>query len=129
MPTCQKITRKNRKVAIGDLSELITLQNRDIVEPLFGDPDFNESFSGDLEVWAAIVTVDGKTFFDGVSTETNITHHIFIRYESTVTAETWVLFGSNRLDILKVEDLDGRNEFMKLVCVDRGLATNAATNA
>ena len=133
MPICQKIKRKHRKVAIGDLSELITLQNRNIVEPLFGEPDFDEEFSGDLEVWAAVTTVNGKTFFDNVGTEgglqSDISHELFIKYESTVTAETWVILGLNRLDILKVEDLDGRNEFMRLTCIDRGLIAQEATKA
>jgi len=115
-----KIRRKKRQVCIGDLDTEIVLQNRSIVPPVSGSSDFDENFTPNSTVWAAVNTVSGKTFFDGVGTETNITHEIFIRYDVTITAEVWVLLDSRRFDILDVEDLDERNEFMKLLCVDRG---------
>lgn len=122
-----KIRIKKRQVCIGDLDKEIELQDRDIVPPVFGSPDFDENFTTNATVWAGIKTVDGKTFFDGVNTETVITHNIFIRFDATVTSETWILFDSRRFDILKVENFEERGEFMLLTCVDRGLANTAAT--
>jgi SPP1 family predicted phage head-tail adaptor len=106
---------------VGDLNQRITLQDRDIVPPIFGGPDFIEDFTEDNERWAAIQTVHGKTFFDGVNQrDVNLTHEIFIRYDSTVTAETWILYNSRRFDIVSVEDLDEQHEFMRLLCIDKG---------
>lgn len=122
MSKCQFIRRKNRKVCIGDLDTLITLENRAIQAPDFDTVDFNEEFTApNPPVFAMLQTVSGKTFFDGVSTELDITDWIYIRFDVTVTAETWVkLDDGSRLDILRVEDLDRRSEFMRLHCTDRG---------
>lgn len=127
--TCSKIRRKNRKVCIGDLNTEIKIQGRTILPPVFGNPDFNETFVDNSTVWAMVNTGGGKTFFDGVGTDINISHYVYIRFDSTVTAESWVELNSRRLDILVVEDLEERNEFMKLTCSDRGSNTLGATSA
>jgi len=121
MPVCSQINRKRRKVCIGDLDSLITLENRNIQAPEFDEIDYDEVFVPSATVWALLETVRGKTFFDGANTEVDVTHWVYINYDSTVTAETWIkLEDSRRLDILRVENLDERSEFMLLHCVDRG---------
>ena len=122
MPRCQFIKRKIRKVCIGDLGSKITLENRNIEAPEFNIVDFDEVFTESVpDVWAMIETVRGKTFFDGVNTEKDITHLIYIMFDSAVTAETWVKFSDGRrLDILDVENLDERSEYMLLHCQDLG---------
>ena len=128
MPRCVKIKRKKRQYCIGDMGSLVTLQNRAIQPPVFGDPDFDEKFTNADIVAAAIDTVSGKTFFDGISQDTNITHEIGIMFDPTVTSETWIeLEDGRRLDILKVENLDERSQFLKLICTDRGAKTSNAT--
>jgi SPP1 family predicted phage head-tail adaptor len=108
------------KRQLAKCGKTITLQNRDIVAPLFGDTNFEEQFSGDQDVQAIIKTVSGKTHFDGVSTETNITHEIRIEYVAGVTAETWILFNSRRIDILAVENCCEENRILILTCSERG---------
>ena len=98
----------------------ITLQNRDIVSPLFGTPDFDETFTDTQSVKAIIKTPKGKTYFDGVSTEFNITHEIIIAYVAGVTAETWILFGTTRIDILAVANCCEDDTVLRLTCNDRG---------
>lgn len=122
MPRCQPIQKKRRNVCIGDLEDRVTLENRAIQAPDFDTVDFDEEFTApNPPVWALLETVSGKTFFDGVSTEQDITDWIYINFDATVTAETWVkLDDGSRLDILRVENLDRRSEFMLLHCTDRG---------
>lgn len=121
MPICTPIHKKRRNICIGDMEDEITLEDRAITPPDFDSTDFDETFTTNATVWALIQTVEGKTFFDGVSTEENITHWIYINFDVTVTAETWILLSdSRRLDIIRVEDLDERNDFMLLHCTDRG---------
>ena len=131
MAACKNIRRKKRRVCIGDLDELITLQDRDIASPIFGSVDFGEDFSADNVVWAMIETVKGGTIFDGVEEADKLTHKFYIIFDASVTAETWIVFGSpsRRFDILDVENLDERNEFMLLSCADRGLASQEASKA
>lgn len=109
----------------------ITLQNRDIEPPLFGTPDFDETFSGDVDRKAIVKTIRGKTFFDGVSTERLITHEFILEYETgvidddTVTAETWILFKGRRIDVLAVENCCEEDEVLILTCSNRGVGEAA----
>lgn len=100
--------------------QIITLQNRDIVSPVFGSIDFDEDFTADQEVNALIKTIKGKTFFDGVSTERLITHEMCIEYIGGVTADTWVLFKGRRIDVLAVENKCEQDAVLVLICSDRG---------
>lgn len=127
MSKCVRIKKKKRKICIGDLRDLITLQNRSIQPPEFGEVDYVENFNDTGTVFSLINTVSGTTYFDGVNTETPITHEIYIRFDPTVTAETWVEFDGKRIDILSVEHLDERKEWLKLICNDRGLTNKQAT--
>lgn len=131
MAVCTKIRKKKRQYCIGDLRDTIDLQSRDITAPTeFSSVDYDEDFSTvEANLPAAINTVNGKTFFDGVSTETPITHTVGIRFIENVTAENWVLFDGRRFDILRVENLDERSLWLELTCVDRGLATKEASKA
>lgn len=98
----------------------ITLQNRDITAPVFGGVDFDEDFTGDTVVTAIVGTERGKTLFDGVATDRPITHKIRIEYVAGVTAETWVLLGGRRLDIVDVENCCEHDEVLILRCTERG---------
>ena len=126
MPKCITIRRNKRKVCIGDLNTEITIQSRNIKPPATTGVDFSETFTGKATVWALVNTVSGKTMFDGTGVERDVTHEIYIRYLSGVTSEDWILLNGQRLDILPLEDLDERNEFMKLRCTNRGTTANAA---
>ena len=127
MPKCTKIRKKSRKVCIGDLNDEIKIQNRAINAPVFGNVDFDIVFTDALDIFAAINTVSGKTFFDGISTEIDITHHIYIVFDATINTEKWVEYKNRRFDVLKFEDLDERQEFIKLTCAERGANTIEAT--
>ena len=98
----------------------VTLQNRDIVAPDFGSPDFDEAFSNDIVVKATINTQRGKTLFDGVATDNPVTHKICIEYLSGVTAETWILFKGRRFDIIDVENCGEKDQILILRCNERG---------
>ena len=119
MAACEKIRFIERKLCAGDLRNIITLQNRSITAPNSG-VDFGESFSGDIDVWAACETKNGVSIFDETNVEKVVTHVFGIRYDSGITAETWILFEGRRLDIFNVEDLDERHEWMILTCGERG---------
>ena len=124
------LKRNHRKLCVGDLKDRITLQTRDLTEPVFGARDFTETFVTSDTVWAKVVTTQGRTFFDGVQTDQVISHQVTIRYLSTVTPETWILLDDgNRLDIIDQEDLEERNEYLRLLCTDRGPSTKAAASA
>lgn len=111
-----------RKVCVGDLNKMVTLSERAIVEPGFGQTAFREDFSGAArEVWAKVRTVNGRTIFNGVDTDVAITHEITIRYDADVTSETWVqLADGTRLDVADTQNIEERNEYLVLLCNARG---------
>ena len=148
MAECQPIRAKHRKVCVGDMEWLITLEDRAIQPPSNGvDPtelfsavptgaanqnEFDDSFGSayngeqaavnDGQVWAMIITVTGEEVFDERNVGTAITHHVYIEYlGGIVTAETWVkLEDGTRLNIADVQNLDERNEYLLLRCVAAG---------
>jgi SPP1 family predicted phage head-tail adaptor len=120
VPRCQKIRRSKRQVCVGDLDTEIILQDRAIQGVTTADVNFDETFTPTATVWAMIETVAGATVFDSTNTEVALTHRIYIRFDATVTAETWVEIYSDKYDIVTVENLDRRSEFMRLNCVIRG---------
>ncbi len=129
MPKCIKLKRKNRQVCVGDLDTIITLQDRAITPPLFG-VEATETFTDtDPDIWSKLDTGRGQTIFDGTNEEVDITHKFTIRFINGITAQTWILFESQRLDIIDVEDLEERHEFMILRCNNRGTTANAANEA
>ncbi len=127
MPSCSITRGRRARVCLGDLDRRVTIHNRAITPPLYGTPDFSEAFTASATIWALIKSVDGKTFFDGVNqVDRAITHEIWIRYDSTVTAESWVELSGVLYDILRVEDMDNRHEFVKLTCSERGANSTPA---
>lgn len=129
MPKCIKIRKKKRQVCVGDMRDEIVIELRSLTPPSGGSVDFTETFSTKETVWAAINTVNGETIFDGTGTERDVTHRIHTRYISGVTAEDWVTHKNERFDVLSVEDLDERQEYMLLRCTNRGLSSNNASQA
>lgn len=120
MPRCVNKRKRKISVCIGDMRDEITLQNRDIKGITEADVDFTEAFSEKAIVWSLIETVQGTTAFDSSSTELVITHQFYVRFDSTITAETWVEFDSRKFDIVTVADFDERKEFQILLCRERG---------
>jgi SPP1 family predicted phage head-tail adaptor len=71
-----------------------------------------------------LVTIGrGYSVFDGTNTEVDISHVFYIRFDDSVSSETWILFEDARYDIVTTEDLDMRHEWMRLNCVVRGAAS------
>jgi len=124
MPECKFIRRRHRKVCIGDLDTEIILQDRSIKGIVDSNPNFDEIFTTKAIVWAMIETVQGLSVFDTTNTEIAISHRIYIRFDPTVTAETWVEIDSFKYDIITTEDLDRRGDFMVLNCNERGVSSS-----
>jgi len=122
------IKKKARRVCVGDMVDLITLQNRQLQTNL-SDVDLDEAFSTHEVVWSMVETISGETIFDGVGIERDVTHRVYIYHDAAVTEETWILFGTERLDIITVENLDERGQFMLLRCTNRGSSALAAGDA
>lgn len=115
------LRRPNRTLCIGDLKDQIILHVRDLTEPVFGEVDATEDFNKISNVWASIKTTSGKAFFAGISGDVSVTHEISIRYRDDVSAETWIeLKTGSLLDIVAIENLEEKDEWLRLQCSERG---------
>jgi len=125
-----KLRRKRRTVSIGDRDTRLVYQDRNLTPPIFSSSAFTEVFSGDTAVWAAVNTLSGVTFFDAVNGDREVSHEVLIEHDAAVTAEKWLLLeDGRRFDILGVEPLDERGEFMRLLCVVTGPTSKKAAEA
>ena len=127
----KNISAPSRKVCVGDLNARIKLEERAITEPTFGAAaEFTEKFSSARDKWALIKTVAGRTIFNGTTgRDVAITHEVYIRFDETVSTETWVtLADDRRLDIVLLENLDEDRAFLRLICTDKGAAAKAASS-
>lgn len=129
--TATNVSVARRRLCIGDLSRRIKLYSRSLTSPAFGTADLGLSFTLIATLWCAIKTTSSKTFFDGVNqTEISVTHEVFIRFRSDVTAESWLeTIDGRRLRVLSVEDYDEQKAFLRLLCTERGAASIEATKA
>ena len=129
MPVCTKIKGRKRQICIGDLDQIITLQNRSLTAPAFG-VDATETFTdANPDLFTMVKTVTGESVFDGTETERTVTHRFYVEFLTGITAETWILFDGNRYDILDVEDLDERHEWLLLRATKLGTTANQVNEA
>ena len=129
MSVCKRIKRKHRKVCIGDLNDVICLRDRTITPPESGVDATEEFEDSNPEVWAMVETGKGETVFDGTNTEIDWTHKFTISFIDCITSETWVLYKEKHYDILGVENLEERDEWLILRCVVKGTIDNQANEA
>ncbi len=128
MPVCSKIRKKKQQICIGDMRDRVIVEDRDLTAPLSG-VDASEVFSNANSIWAMIQTVAGVEFFNEVNQAVDVTHFVYVRFDSTITVEKWLrLENGQRLDILQVENMDQRNSTLKLRCTNRGQDTKAAAS-
>lgn len=118
MPKCQKMQRKKRSACVGDLRDEVILWDRDIKAPAFGSAQQTQTYSNNLTVWASISTVRGKEIFNGTQLVGVKTHNIIIRFDSgrDITEENVVEFKGNYYDVLEVQNLEERDEWLELGC-------------
>ena len=125
--------RTRRKIALGDLRDRVRVQVRSLTPPVAGVTNFTEDFNekDGIEVWAKVATVSGRTFFDGVnSVDISVSHEITIRFRSDIEAQNWLeLLNGTKLKIVNVENFEQRDEYLRLLCTERGHKTLGAAQA
>lgn len=128
MPECKKIRTKKRQVCTGDLMHEIKLYDRSLNTNNTNDVDYDLTFNNELFAWAAVDTLSkGQDIFNGANLIGVATHIFYIRHIEGLTSEKWIQFDNRNFDILSVENLDERKEFMALYCNERG-SKNDLTN-
>lgn len=120
MGRCVKVQRRKKQFCVGQMNEQIKLQNRAITSPVADGVDYGEEFTADNIVWAWVQTVRGRTEFDSTNIERVVTHEVGIRFIEGITSETWYEFNGEMYDIINVENIDERSEFLLFDAMARG---------
>lgn len=117
-----RVTRKRRKIPCGDLDKLINLKNRSIKG--LNELDYTEDFTPNAtDVWAKVDTVSGITVFDKTNIEQVVSHRFTIRYDPTVTSETWVEYDGRYFNLAPIENWEERGEYLKMPAWERGITS------
>ena len=128
MPRLVRANRKRERSNVGDLSEKIFVENRNLPAPALGLAASDFVFSAHesaAEVWANVESLTGVTHFDEVAgLDRSLSHRVLIRFLAGVSAETWLrLKNGTRLDIVTVTNLDERDEFLLIAASAAGSDT------
>ncbi len=124
--SCNPISLKSRRICIGNLNTQITLQLRTLQGNNYASVENTEDFSDIATVWGAVITTRGSQLWDGVEISNPFTHDIYIRYRDDVDFTKWIEFGSQKYDIVDVENLEQKNEWLLLKCILKGTNDKAA---
>jgi len=118
MAKCKKLRRLKRAPCTGDLRDEIVLWDRDIEAPKKNTAEQTQEYTNNLTVWSSVSTVRGKEIFNGTQLIGIQTHLILIRFLDTraITGENVVELKGNYLDILGVQNLEERDEWLELSC-------------
>lgn len=126
---CDAIKIKSRKICIGDLTSRVKLQTRSLTAGNSGSIESIETFTDIVEVWAAIETTRGSQLWDGVEVSNPFTHKIYIRYRNDIEFTEWLEYSNEKYDIVDVENLEHKNEWLLLMCTRKGDKTKEANFA
>lgn len=133
MTVCSNISPKKRKICIGDLKTLIKIQVRTITPEEFDNPDYSEVFTEVIELFASVKTSRGHSSFNDIGTTVtgavrNFSHEVIVRYSESyeITSENWLEINNIKYNIVGVENLEERNEWLILYCLKKGDKTKPA---
>ena len=112
--------RKLRKSSVGDLRECISLEQRAIAAPSFDSASFTQDYEVIAEVWAKVETRSEQRTFDNVNIGEIITHEFTIRHRDDVTSEIRIRYKDVLFRIIKIENLEERDDYILLKCKEDG---------
>ena len=133
MAECVKKRIPRVKICAGDLRNKISIQTRALGGNRPGQNNPGPTFTTIFQPWAGVETPNGRSKFLGVNINEDTTHIFIVRFDSTISglevANNFVLFGTRRMRILSVKNMNEDNYFLAIECTERGLSTKDATEA
>lgn len=129
MPKCKNISKSRSKLCVGSLKTSVVIFDRNQKAPVDGE-SHSEEYSNPRPVKAQVETKGkGVDVFSEVSGDfVTVSHVITMRFMSNLTSENWVQFGGINYDILKVENIDEENRYLRLYCALAGSVTKAGAS-
>lgn len=100
----------------GKLRHKITVERETLTTDAIGGQ--SSSWATNIEPFALVKPVSGNERYQAMKLEANITHKIYIRYTSNIRATDRVIFNSREMQIRAIIDLEERNKWLELHCVE-----------
>jgi SPP1 family predicted phage head-tail adaptor len=101
-------------IAASKLRHRITVQRKDRIRDAFGDPVVQ--WTDVCTVWAEVVDRTGKQVYDTEQDIDAVTTRVRIRFRTDIEPQMRVVYNGNFYEIHAVMDLNGRGDFIELVC-------------
>ena len=132
---CNDIKRvKKTKLCIGDKRNLVDIQTRAMEGASFGSTQPVETFTTVRQQWCAIETIsNGVSRFAKINIADGTTHVFWCDWDSAFpdieNRNHTLLFDSKRFKVLKVDNVNERNEAIAIQCTERGESSEEASKA
>lgn len=104
----------------GKLRCYATLQQPVTVEDAGGG--LAVTWTTEKNLWCAIREQSAKETVAAMQEQSSVTHEIWTRYDSDITAQKRITYGGRTFNIRAILNPMARNEFMRLLC-ESGVAT------
>lgn len=125
--SCGRIRQKASKICIGNLSKKVSIVTKTKQAPQLDSVDSLITTSAYKTVWAMQESRSGTATFDGTNTDAVYTDIFYIRYTDNIDITKSVQHNGINYKIVDVEDLNGNEEFLKILTNKRG-KSNIPTN-
>jgi SPP1 family predicted phage head-tail adaptor len=123
--TCKTIKPNISKICEGDFNRKIKIQYTASIANNKPNTNAGTSFKDLKEVWAMVKTNINADFVQNVNVERTLNIDFYIRYTASIDfeRELWVEFNNNRYKVGSVDNIDKRNELIRLRASERGKKT------
>jgi SPP1 family predicted phage head-tail adaptor len=122
MSRCKSIQPQTTKICAADFNRKITLQHAASIANNNPNQNAGSAFLEIKTCWAMAKTVPNAEFKNETNINQGITIDFYIRYDSKVDLgkSIWVEFNSNKYKVTEIENIDLKNEILRLRAVERG---------
>jgi SPP1 family predicted phage head-tail adaptor len=104
---------------IGNLRHRIELQTQSVARTSFAGK--TTTYATIATVWASIEPLRGKEVILAQQNQSEQTHRVTIRYRAGVNTSMRFKFGSRIMRIISVANVEERNKWLELQCVEMGV--------
>jgi SPP1 family predicted phage head-tail adaptor len=103
-------------IQAGKLRHLVRIETKTSSRSAdYGDIVHTWTLLGEGEVYAGIEPISGRERWEANAVTADITHRIYIRYHSQVTATMRIIFGSRTFYIESVRNLSELDDLMEIL--------------
>jgi len=98
----------------GQLRHRITIQDLTSTVDAYGSP--TDAWTDICTIWAGIIPLSGRSFFEAEMVNSEVSHKINIRYRTGIKPDMRVKYGTRYFQIISVINFQEANADVQLMC-------------